>query len=91
MRIKIVLVPLFSLLPRCQQSRAQTTAANTVTPETVETLAPESGAIKQFIEIKTDEPNKLVLLFLQVGPGSSMLRSGENFTAILKTRFTLVQ
>ncbi|WP_332877643.1 alpha/beta fold hydrolase [Massilia sp. S19_KUP03_FR1] len=89
MRIKIVLVLLFSLLAPCQQSWAQTRAANTA--ETVETLTPEIGAIKQFIEIKTDDPNKPVLLFLSGGPGSSMLRSSDNFTSILKTRFTLVQ
>jgi pimeloyl-ACP methyl ester carboxylesterase len=91
MRIKIVLVLWLCLLSPFQQSYAQTTAANAVTSATVDTLTPEIGGIKQFIEIKTDDPDKPVLLFLSGGPGSSMLRSSENFTAILKTRFTLVQ
>lgn len=60
-------------------------------PETVATLTPEIGGIKQVIEIKTDDPNKPVLLFLSGGPGSSMFKSSASFTSILKTRFTIVQ
>ncbi|NML22082.1 alpha/beta hydrolase [Pseudoflavitalea sp. G-6-1-2] len=54
-------------------------------------LTIEIGGIKQVIEIKTDDSNKPVLLFLSGGPGSSMMKNADNFTNILKTRFTIVQ
>ena len=54
-------------------------------------LTPDIGGIKQFVEIKTDDSKKPVLLFLSGGPGSSMMKNADAFTAILKNRFTLVQ
>lgn len=54
-------------------------------------LTPEIGGIKQFIDIKTDDTSKPVLLFLSGGPGSSMIRNADTFTQLLKTRFTIVQ
>lgn len=54
-------------------------------------LAPDIGGIKQVIEIKTNDSNKPVLLFLSGGPGSSMIKNAEVFTNLLKDRFTLVQ
>lgn len=54
-------------------------------------LTPDIGGIKQFVEIKTDDANKPVLLFLSGGPGSSMIKGAGAFTNILKSRFTLVQ
>ncbi|MFZ6733485.1 alpha/beta fold hydrolase [Undibacterium sp. Ji42W] len=53
--------------------------------------SPEIGGIKQFVEIKTDDANKPVLLFLSGGPGSSMMNNAAAFTTILKDRFTIVQ
>ena len=43
------------------------------------------------LEIKTDDSNKPVLLFLSGGPGSSMMPAASNFTNLLKNNFTLVQ
>ncbi len=54
-------------------------------------LTPDIGGIKQFVEIKTDDSTKPALLFLSGGPGSSMMKNADAFTAILKKRFTLVQ
>lgn len=54
-------------------------------------LTPDIGGIKQFVEIKTDDANKPVLLFLSGGPGSSMMKGSGSFTNILKSRYTLVQ
>lgn len=54
-------------------------------------LTPEIGGIKQAIEIKTDDFNKPILLFLSGGPGSSMMKNADIFTNILKNKFTIVQ
>lgn len=54
-------------------------------------LTPDIGGIQQYVEIKTDDANKPVLLFLSGGPGSSMMNGAPAFTAILKSRFTIVQ
>lgn len=54
-------------------------------------LTPEIGRIKQAIEIKTDNTNKPILLFLSGGPGSSMMKNADSFTHILKNKFTIVQ
>lgn len=51
----------------------------------------EIGGIKQVIEIKTDDFNKPILLFLSGGPGSSMMKNSHTFTNILKSKFTIVQ
>lgn len=54
-------------------------------------LTVEIGGIKQAIEIKTDDTNKPILLFLSGGPGSSMMKNANSFTNILKNKFTIVQ
>lgn len=54
-------------------------------------LTVEIGGIKQAIEIKTDDINKPLLLFLSGGPGSSMMKNADSFTHILKNKFTIVQ
>jgi hypothetical protein len=47
-------------------------------------LTPEIGGIKQAIEIKTDNSDRPILLFLAGGPGSSMMNNADRFTNILK-------
>lgn len=59
--------------------------------ETVELLTPEIGGIRQAVEIRMDDPSKPVLLFLSGGPGSSMMKGADAFTALLKAHFTIVQ
>lgn len=54
-------------------------------------LTTEIGGIKQVIEIKTDDINKPILLFLSGGPGSSMMKNADSYTNILKNKFTIVQ
>jgi len=54
-------------------------------------LTTEIGGIKQVIEIKTDDANKPILLFLSGGPGSSMMKNADSYTNILKNKFTIVQ
>ncbi len=54
-------------------------------------LTPEIGGIKQVVEIKTNDSNKPVLLFLSGGPGSSMMNTADSYTNILKNKFTIVQ
>ncbi|MFP3590467.1 alpha/beta fold hydrolase [Chryseobacterium sp. SIMBA_038] len=54
-------------------------------------LTTEIGGIKQVIEIKTDNANKPILLFLSGGPGSSMMKNADSYTNILKNKFTIVQ
>lgn len=54
-------------------------------------ITTEIGGIKQVIEIKTDDANKPILLFLSGGPGSSMMRNAASYTNILKDKFTIVQ
>ncbi|WP_402718958.1 alpha/beta fold hydrolase [Janthinobacterium rivuli] len=75
---------LFITLMPFSASKAQALAIDTL-------LTPDIGGIKQFVEIKTDDSKKPVLLFLSGGPGSSMMKNADAFTAILKNRFTLVQ
>lgn len=54
-------------------------------------LTVEIGRIKQAIEIKTDDVNRPILLFLSGGPGSSMMKNADSFTHTLKNKFTIVQ
>lgn len=62
------------------------------TSHKIDTLfTPLIGGIKQVIEIKTDNLNKPILLFLSGGPGSSMMNNSEKFTNLIKDKFTLVQ
>lgn len=65
--------------------------AQNISAEREEILSPDIGGIKQFLQIKTDDPRKPVLLFLSGGPGSSMMKGGDTFTNILKKKFTIVQ
>lgn len=59
--------------------------------EIEENLTPEIGGIKQFVQIRTNNPANPILLFLSGGPGSSMVNGADSFTGILKSRFTIVQ
>ena len=52
-------------------------------------ITTEIGGIKQVIEIKTDDFNKPILLFLSGGPGSSMMKNSDTFTNILKVNLPL--
>ncbi|MFZ4875363.1 alpha/beta fold hydrolase [Janthinobacterium sp. Mn2066] len=89
---------IFSLLLATLIPLHESTAQNIkqATPENIpveinKSLTPDIGGIKQFIEIKTDDFSKPVLLFLSGGPGSSMVNNANTFTNILKSRFTIVQ
>lgn len=75
----------------CQAHTVEAAPASTSAANLETSFTPEIGGIKQFIEIKTDDASKPVLLFLSGGPGSSMIRNADAFTAILKSRFTIVQ
>ena len=77
---KILAAALFTLLIPFSDCKAEST----------QELTPEIGGIKQVVEIKTDDPDKPVLLLLSGGPGSSMMKGEDAFTRILKTRFTIV-
>lgn len=90
----IMLTVLFSLLMPFHAGQAQNLPQQTpdkLQGDMTRSLTPDIGGIKQFIEIKTDDPGKPVLLFLSGGPGSSMLNNAAAFTRILQTRFTIVQ
>ncbi|MBB3122050.1 alpha/beta fold hydrolase [Pseudoduganella violacea] len=89
---KYIFVALFSILIPVFGSAAE----NAKKPEAVATeidelLTPEIGGIKQFVQIKTNDARKPVLLFLSGGPGSSMMGGADAFTTILKDKFTIVQ
>lgn len=56
------------------------------------TFTVEIGGIRQFIQIKTEDTAKPVLLFLAGGPGGSMMNSSsKKYTNKLKDKFTIVQ
>jgi len=80
---KLLAVLFITLMP-FSACKAQALAIDTL-------LTPDIGGIKQFVEIQTDDSKKPVLLFLSGGPGSSLMKNADAFTAILKNRFTLVQ
>ncbi|MES2040365.1 MAG: alpha/beta hydrolase [Pseudomonadota bacterium] len=91
---KSILVVLFAALIPFSECAAQ--GMNELKPQNIsikidKLLTPEIGGIKQVVEIKTDDANKPVLLFLSGGPGSSMMNNATSFTNILKDRFTIVQ
>ncbi|PIF44583.1 pimeloyl-ACP methyl ester carboxylesterase [Chryseobacterium sp. 52] len=75
---------IFLLLSVLSLAQLQTVKIDTL-------LTVEIGGIKQAIEIKTDDSNKPILLFLSGGPGSSMIKGAGSFTHILKNKFTIVQ
>ena len=85
---------LFALAMPFYGGQAQATEqakSNTAAVETTTSLTPDIGGIKQFVEVKTDDASKPILLFLSGGPGSSMIRNADAFTSILKSKFTIVQ
>ena len=92
-RKSIVAVVLTSLIPfyACKAENGNAQAAGNAPAEMITLLTPDIGGIKQFVEIKTDDTNKPVLLFLSGGPGSSMMNGAPTFTSILKNRFTIAQ
>ena len=75
----------------CSAQAVPGTVSNNPRAETTTALTPEIGGIKQFVEIKTDDASKPILLFLSGGPGSSMIKNADAFTSILKSKFTIVQ
>lgn len=83
----VALAPFYAC---CAQS-AEGQLSRKTAVELDQLLTPDIGGIKQFVQIKTDDASKPVLLFLSGGPGSSMMNNGPSFTAILKSRFTIVQ
>lgn len=54
-------------------------------------LTPEIGGIRQYVEIRTDDASKPVLLMLSGGPGSSMMNNAAAYTTALKETYTIVQ
>ncbi len=91
---KNLLTVLFAILipfSACTAQEMTQTQAQNMSLKIDKMLTPEIGGIKQFVEIKTDDANKPVLLFLSGGPGSSMVNGAANFTNLLKDRFTIVQ
>ena len=91
---KCILVVLFAAVIPFQVCSGQSTheLKSTIVPAKIDMLyAPEIGGIKQFVEIKTDDMSRPVLLFLSGGPGSSMMNNAGSFTGMLKSRFTIVQ
>jgi pimeloyl-ACP methyl ester carboxylesterase len=91
---KSVLVVLFAVsipFSGCKAQNIKALQSKNISVKIEKILTPEIGGIKQFVEIKTDDSNKPVLLFLSGGPGSSMMNSAGSFTNILKNKFTIVQ
>lgn len=75
----------------CKEQTKKGSKSETISVKIDTLLTPEIGGIKQVIDIKTDDSNKPILLFLSGGPGSSMMNTADNFTKILKSKFTIVQ
>jgi pimeloyl-ACP methyl ester carboxylesterase len=89
---KMTLAVFFTALLPFHACQAQATADTPpAAAEVTTTLTPDIGGIKQVVEIKTDDANKPVLLFLSGGPGSSMIKGADAFTNLLKSKFTIVQ
>lgn len=89
MKKNVLLILLVIVLPYCVCAGQNNDENMPVKIDTL--LMPEIGGIKQAVTIKTDDANKPVLLFLSGGPGSSMMNKAYSFTAILKSKFTIVQ
>lgn len=81
---------LFAIVVPFQASHAQGSSVPAAL-QAATVLTPEIGGIRQVVEIKTDDLNKPILLFLSGGPGSSMMNSAAAFTDMLKEKFTIVQ
>lgn len=88
MTLAVLFAALIPFLGCHAQSKAET---KPVSAEVTTTLTPDIGGMKQVVEIRTDDVNKPVLLFLSGGPGSSMIKGADAFTNALKSEFTLVQ
>ena len=91
---KCILVGLFAAVIPFQAFSGQSTHElnSTILPAKIDMLyTPEIGGIKQVVEIKTDDMSRPVLMFLSGGPGSSMMNNAGSYTAMLKSRFTIVQ
>lgn len=86
----ILLAILFQFYAGKAQNRKEAMSVN-ISHKIDTILTPDIGGIKQVLEIKTDDSNKPVLLFLSGGPGSSMMPAAGKFTSILKDKFTIVQ
>ena len=76
-------------LPNHKKTTSKNEERTTTKIDTILTI--EVGGIKQFVEIKTDDASKPVLLFLSGGPGGSMMNSASKYTGKLKDKFTIVQ
>ena len=86
----VLLIILFQFYGCKEQNKKEVKSENiSVKIDTL--LTTKIGGIKQAVEIKTDDSNKPILLFLSGGPGSSMMNNADNFTNILKNKFTIVQ
>ena len=86
-----VLLSLLFQFYACKAQNKKELRLDDISHETDILLTPEIGGIKQVLEIKTDDSNKPVLLFLSGGPGSSMMPNADKFTNLLKSKFTIVQ
>lgn len=89
----LLFVPLIILLPFyvCIGQNKNKLMTEDISVKIDTLLTPEIGGIKQVIEIKTNDSNKPILLFLSGGPGNSMMKNADTFTNILKNKFTIVQ
>lgn len=75
----------------CHAQGLPAPGATAASVPTTTLLTPDIGGIKQAIEVKTDNPDKPLLLFVSGGPGSSMMNNAERFTNTLRNTFTIVQ
>ena len=87
----LVLLTIFFQLYGCKEQNKKELKSENISRKIDTLLTPEIGGIKQVVEIKTDDSKKPILLFLSGGPGSSMMNTADNFTNILKNKFTIVQ
>jgi pimeloyl-ACP methyl ester carboxylesterase len=87
----VVLLTVLAPFSECKAQDIKELQPKNISVKIDKILTPEIGGIKQVVEIKTDDSNKPVLLFLSGGPGSSMMNSAASFTTILKNKFTIVQ
>ncbi len=90
-RLLLVLLTIFFQFYGCKEQNKKEIKSENISVKIDTLLTPEIGGIKQVVEIKTDDSNKPILLFLSGGPGSSMMNTADNFTNILKNKFTIVQ
>lgn len=87
----LILLTIFFQFYGCKENSKKTTKSENISVKIDTLLTPKIGGIKQVVEIKTDDSNKPILLFLSGGPGSSMMNTADNFTNVLKGKFTIVQ